>query len=467
MVNLFFKPKAGVSGDYIPFCEKDTFYLFYLHDFRENADNTISPSYFLTPWCMVETKDFVNFVDHGVMLPRGGCDEQDYCVYTGSVTKIGERYHIYYTGHNPFFRQEGRAEEAVMHAVSDDLLIWEKHPEDLMTAPVTGYERHDWRDPFLYYDEDEGKYWMLIVARSDTGADRRRGVIALRTSSDGIHWKDEGNFWEPGIYYAHECPDLFKMGDWYYLLFSEFSQGRVTRYVMSRSPKGPWIAPEDDRFDTCEFYAAKTAQGSGKRYLFGWLSTRAGDNDDGIWQWGGCLIVHQLFQRMDGTLGVTMPESIAQRLETFPDIRNIQLQKGEVKKFRLLGKLDGVYALEVEFQADEPKGDFEIAFACDQWLNDGYFLRMELSRRRVVLDRWPRKAEVEYEPGLERPIRLSKDGKYRMMLLVDGSAACAYINDDVALSFRMYNRAGAYWGVRFARNDGEISAREWQLDSGI
>lgn len=42
---------------------------------------------------------------------------------------------------------------------------------------------------------------------------------------------------------ANECPDFFKMGDWYYLVFSNYTDGFCTYYRMSRSPKGPWITP--------------------------------------------------------------------------------------------------------------------------------------------------------------------------------------------------------------------------------
>ena len=63
-----------------------------------------------------------------------------------------------------------------------------------------------------------------------------------------------------GLYFTHECPDLFRMGEWWYLVFSEFSERCVTRYRMARSLAGPWLAPAEDTFDGRAFYAAKTAE---------------------------------------------------------------------------------------------------------------------------------------------------------------------------------------------------------------
>lgn len=44
----------------------------------------------------------------------------------------------------------------------------------------------------------------------------------------------------------HEMPDLFKMGDWWYLITTEYSHASTQVYRMAKSLKGPWIAPDDD-----------------------------------------------------------------------------------------------------------------------------------------------------------------------------------------------------------------------------
>ena len=307
--SLFYKPADAWAGDFIPFYKDGSFHLFYLKDWRDRKVHGEG-----TPWWKISTKDFLHFTEHGEMLPRGSQDEQDLYVFTGSVLAANGQYHIFYTGCNPHFRKAGKPEQGVMHAVSADLENWTKIPEDTFYAPVEGYEPHDWRDPFVFWNDDAGEYWMLLAARLSRGPSRRRGCTALCASPDLKTWRVREPFWSPGLYFTHECPDLFKMGNWWYLVYSTFSERMITHYRMSRSIEGPWSAPENDAFDSRAYYAAKTWSDGVKRYAFGWIPSRENETDRGNWQWGGHLLVHELVQNEDGSLGVKPPETIEQAL---------------------------------------------------------------------------------------------------------------------------------------------------------
>ena len=158
---------------------------------------------------------------------------------------------------------------------------------------------------------------MLLAARlKDVGPSRRRGCTALCTSKDLKTWQVKPPFYAPNLYFTHECPDLFRIGDWWYLVFSEFSEKLITRYRMSRSLAGPWLTPPVDTFDDSYFYAAKTASDGKARYLFGWNATREGEQDFNPGQWGGNLAVHEIVQQTDGTLDVRLPENIRKHFAT-------------------------------------------------------------------------------------------------------------------------------------------------------
>ena len=43
------------------------------------------------------------------------------------------------------------------------------------------------------------------------------------TFKDLKNWKFEGDFWAPDLYTMHEMPDLFKIGDWWYYIATEYS----------------------------------------------------------------------------------------------------------------------------------------------------------------------------------------------------------------------------------------------------
>src|SRR5438034_4472486 len=194
MSEFFYRPHDAWAADFIPFYKDGRFRLFYLLDWRNKDQHGEG-----TPWYQISTADFVEFVEHGEMLPRGSQEEQDLYVFTGCVIEAEERYHIFYTGHNPHFRQQGKPEQAVMHAVSDDLVHWQKIPEDTFYAPESDYEPHDWRDPFVFWNVEAGEYWMLLAARLKTGPSRRRGCTALCASKDLQRRVVREPLWAPGL----------------------------------------------------------------------------------------------------------------------------------------------------------------------------------------------------------------------------------------------------------------------------
>jgi beta-fructofuranosidase len=307
---IYYKPDNGWAGDPFPFFKDGTFYIYYMFDWREKDINGESvPSDGRTARShLITTKDMVHFVEHGEMVPCGSGDEADVYLGTGSVLEGLGQYHMFYTGYNPRYAAQGKQATAVLHAVSTDLLNWKKVPGDTFNSPTEISEADDWKDPFPFWNEEAGEFWMLVCARLKTGPARRRGCTALCTSKDLQHWQVQSKpYYAPGLYNDHDCADLFSIGDWWYLFFSEYSEQVSTRYRMARSLAGPWLTPAIDTCDGRALYAGKTAGDGANRYLFGWIPTRQGSRDYRPWQFGGALVVHKLWQKADGTLAVRPP----------------------------------------------------------------------------------------------------------------------------------------------------------------
>lgn len=163
-MSLFFKPADGWAGDFIPFYWQGEYHLFYLKDYRDKARHDEG-----TPWFHLSTRDFVHFVDHGEALSRGTEQEQDLYVFTGCVLEHQGQFHIYYTGHNRHLRAAGKPEQAVMHATSADLIHWQKDPANPILFADAQHEPHDWRDPFVFWNEETHEFWMLLAARATDG----------------------------------------------------------------------------------------------------------------------------------------------------------------------------------------------------------------------------------------------------------------------------------------------------------
>jgi beta-fructofuranosidase len=448
-MNLFYKPKPGFVGDCIPLYSEGRYHIFYLRDYRDRDSYDIG-----TPWDHLSTTDFVHFTDHGVALPKGGINEQDHMVATGCAhTDDQGKHHIFYTGINPYFRNDRQHEQALLHATSDDLLTWIKQPGEVWYADESIYERHDWRDPFVFKHPESGRYMMLVAARLKDGPKNRRGCTGLLTSDDLQHWTVEKPFYAPNRFHCHECPDWFKLGDWFYLIFSEYTVHSATRYVMSRSPDGPWIAPENDRFDNRAFYAAKSASDGARRFLFGWNPTRLGDVDHGEWQWGGCLTVHEILQNGDGTLAVRMPPEVDRAFGSPAIITFDQVQPG----WRSSGgayrcethygysqaispRMPETYLLQGELNFEREAGSVGVLLRVDEAMDTGYFLRFNRIGGRLEFGKAGgyRPWYVDHMPDLERPLPMRSGESLRFKVIVDKTAVVAYVNDQVALSGRMY-----------------------------
>ncbi|SFR93167.1 beta-fructofuranosidase [Microbacterium sp. cf046] len=443
----FFRPQGAWVGDVIPYQEDGRFHLFYLHESRRTPREGM-------PWHRVVTDDLVRFDDAGPAIDSGGPSADDFNVYTGSIVLDAEStHHVFYTGQNPARRGADRLPlQLVMHATSHDgMRSWQRHPDDTFGA-TAGYDTADWRDPFVFWDADAALWRMLITARHIDGPTRRRGVIAQCTSPDLRNWTPAEPFWNPRRYVAHECPEVFEWNGWWYLVFSEFSESFTTRYRISRSLHGPWLVPEHDTLDGRAFYAAKSAERDGHRYFFGWIASREGGTDDGAWQWAGTLSVLEAEQRTDGTLRFHPAREFAEAFDqaegglaagtvlSAPDgYVDAIVPTPAPSAFRLVARLDiapGTSECGILLRASDD-GD------------EGYLVRMEPQRDRLVFDRWPRRStgseqwqisgDVPFAVELERPADIAP-GEHRIEIIVDGDLCVVTLDESVVLSTRLYDR---------------------------
>lgn len=466
----FFQPNGAWVGDVIPWQENGEFHLFYLHEARgASADGM--------PWHRVLTDNLVDFRETGEELASGGPSADDFNVYTGSIVLDRDGvHHAFYTGQNPArLGADGRPLQLVMHATSQDgMASWQRHPEHTFGA-APGYESGDWRDPFVFRDEGAGLWRMLITARHATGPERRRGVIAQCTSTDLVHWEPAAPFWDPKRYVAHECPEVFQWGEWWYLVYSEFSDAFTTRYRVARSLEGPWIVPEHDTLDGRAYYAAKSAARDGRRFFFGWIASKEGSRDDGAWQWAGTLSVLEAVQRADGTLAFHPPaelrETFSAPSDPLPAGTRLDAADGYADVLTSADAPDS-FRLRAVFDVVDGTREFGVLLRASADGDEGYALRLEPQRGRLVFDRWPRRitgteqwhisGDVPFAVELERPCRLAP-GRHELEVIVDGDLCVATVDDATVLSTRLYDRpvgrVGAFVG------EGAVTLAQFSLSS--
>ena len=292
---------AAAAGDAIPFTAPDgSMHLFYLSSPEGPLDY---PGRVRTTWQHARSTDLVEWTELPPAVEPGPVGDYDGGgVWTGSVVEHDGTYFLFYTGHyvgaeNP---------QTICLATSDDLVTFTKHPANPLVAPPANCEPVDWRDPYVFWNEDEGCWWMLIAARLADGPKWRRGCIMLATSPDLINWTvEEEPFYAPGTTYCPECPELWKdqEGRWH-LVYSRFSEEVGTVSRVSSSARGPFREPTRPDLGGRRWYAAKSAPWGAERVFFGWIHDRVTDGRT-RWLWGGDFALPRLATpRVDGSLDV-------------------------------------------------------------------------------------------------------------------------------------------------------------------
>lgn len=309
----YYNPQIGTCGDPMPYYDEASkeFRILYLQDYGVDQNGS---SYH--PIWAISTTDCANYTALGEILPAGAPAEQDAGVGTGCCVydEATKTYYIYYTGHN-----EGCAQaEAVMRATSKDGKNYTKDMLWMLKGADYGFDASNFRDPQIFKGDDN--LWHMVITS--------KSRFAEFTSTDLVNWTSAGGF---GMTWGRtsECPDVFKMGNWWYLVYSDQSVwGRCVKYIKGESwenlreavEKG-WFPNEDEgKLDNRGFFAGKTASDGKDRYIWGWSPQRFGanieekntsvyeDREPPMW---GALVCHKLVQHEDGSLSFAPVPGIA------------------------------------------------------------------------------------------------------------------------------------------------------------
>lgn len=142
------------------------------------------------------SKDLVSWeVLPDALSPSDSPAFDSWTTWTGSTIKgPNGKWWMFYTGTSR--ETDGRV-QTIGAAVSDDLVEWTKLPGPLTEADEQWYEKVDdkvwndeaWRDPWVYFDESDDLWHMLVTARSNQGDPAERGVIGHAVSENLEKWQ--------------------------------------------------------------------------------------------------------------------------------------------------------------------------------------------------------------------------------------------------------------------------------------
>ena len=445
--SFFPKVEGSFIGDPMPNYDQGEFNVFYLNDIRGGGDLGVHAIHLLS------SSDLYDFKNHSEVIPYiNDIDNPELLIGTGSILKVGDTWHAWYTAHN----QNVFPVESVMHATSKDKLNWTKHPEDTI-LPGKNYRGHDFRDPNVVWIPDRKEYWMLVTTRKNG-----RGVIARYTSTDLKNWQDQGVFFDNDTVAPDsnlECPTLVYFNGRWYLTFSDQWPLRLTQYRVADKPEGPWRKLDDYAVDSAGFYAGKMTVKDDRLFMFGWVPTKSGNSDKGNIDWAGNLVVHELVAGKDGQLNSVIPQEIEKKIdESHGVVHELKSIKTVNNDFSFGQLKSDVYAPlpdkgVITATVNLPSDGMVISFGVDAKNIGAAYPNLVFNKKKNKIYFFNTELSTINKSQAESWIDIPLGEKIDLKIIYENSIAVFYIDNRKAFTTRMYNMPGKPWSVSSPAGD--------------
>ena len=298
----------------------DFFHIFHLQAPRKTSN--ANERHFLASIGHAVSPDLVNWQEIGTALEKsvpGGWD--DVATWTGSLIQDpkSKKFFLFYTG---VHKSGGGYVQAIGLATSDDLMTFKKYGNTPIASAdprfyncqEIGASDTDFRDPWVFYDQRDQKWHMLITAISKNDPNiKTRGIVGHATSNDLFNWNVEEPLSNSSGFGQTEVLQVVEEGGKYIGIFccggdlvdsgvskpARFTGG--TYSVPMDSPTGPFHFDQADIFNAPYLYAGRIIRDrKGQLNLIGF--TNADSDSD-----APCVIVDPIPVRLtpNGTLQVS------------------------------------------------------------------------------------------------------------------------------------------------------------------
>jgi beta-fructofuranosidase len=438
--NPFFLPEGRNLGDTFPLYKDGTWHLFCM---------------WMPRFGHFASRDLVHW-EKRPETPFGGA--------TGTVIEHAGKFYMFFTGGG----------QTVHLATSDDLDRWALHPNNpVLDGDDQRYERRNFRDPFVFFNEEEGQWWLLIGTRQMHQPGQRAGCVGLAKSKDLLHWELAEPLWAPQIGPHTDCPQVIRHRGKWYLIYLQ----RHTRYRVADSLAGPWRRPPIRDLGSRMAAAGSRPASDGKRWIsFPFVVTPKEPHELAPWGYGGPLAVPRQWDLLDnGTISLRPADEIVQAMHALPANPHGPLQGAEqlIGRWKLTGGhtahsenpsggtllLKDVPAnayFETEVTLDTEDTEAHVLLSADPGLTRGYQLslcpRTDLVRLRAIsywdTDRVLEAVSLSLEP--QRPIKLR--------IFRSGTILDVFIDDRTTLTHRLYQYHEGHWLLEFRDGGGTFSS---------
>lgn len=290
--------------------------------------------------------DLVHWQDRGVALePTGGDAFDSLAVNVGCVLEHDDRFYLFY-----WTRRKQDAVPFIGLAISDDLEHWDRamdrpvidadprwYETEIIADDAGGIHGSGLRDPYVWLDEDDGRYHMTFASRVNEGPLDGRGCVGQAVSDDLLTWTCTEPLLAPGYYSEMEVPQVFSLGGRWYVHFHtnmtiwmsvkgrreipDHDQIPAHFYWMADHPAGPWERPREHVLagsggHICNPLAVRVLDDfAGNPTVIHFHMARANRDDDGPDEPGPLALPKTLGTTADGLLTSGMHPAVEERMQ--------------------------------------------------------------------------------------------------------------------------------------------------------
>ena len=260
---------VGNSMDAMAFFHQGVWHLFHMQTHPRGIAHRVS-------------RDLVNWEIRPLAIPGDAA--------TGNVVIHQGQFHLFYT-----------LNQTVHVATSDNLDDWTPSLRNpVATVDGKQYVGSNFRDPYVFYNEEESSWWMLVTAEVAGPIPFRAGCVGVYKSSNLLDWRAAEPLWAAGLGPRHECPQVIRENGRWYL----FDIERQDQYRVAKSLAGPWLRPINPYLGPHTALAGSHLTSDGKRWVsFPFLCAQQGKDDFGeVVQAEVYAIPRQLDFHADGSI---------------------------------------------------------------------------------------------------------------------------------------------------------------------
>ncbi len=306
----------GFYGDVHPFYDESTktMYMYYLSTGKQSGGYVPTYQSLLTT-----SSNMIQFNDTKIKMDENAPPEQD----------------LYYVL-NVFKDAQGKYRSAfgfgnyAGSSISDDLITWKTgsspyidSADDMLKYTYRVYFDqgvYSGRDPDIFYDSESKQYYAIVINYyTSAGANGKKALSIYKGDENGVFSTTSTQALDFTGKGDPECPQIKKIGDRWYIFYSEYgtgTSGNVGRLAYRVGDKGvapenvDWQSKKEMYLDGADLHAAQICQVANYYYMYGWIGYTPHSS-----VWGGYLnLPREVFVKDDGSLGTRLDKELTKLL---------------------------------------------------------------------------------------------------------------------------------------------------------